>query len=194
MRGGVVLHLLLVLLLAGLIGLHWLVLPDHSRRNYEFLPDMVESVAHDSQTAVPALSDGSPIDLRPPEGSVARGYLPLEYPATPEGARRAGEELRNPFRSDDPDAVARGEFVFNTFCSVCHGGGGQGNGPVTRKGVPPPPPLLAENAVGMRDGRMYHVISQGQGNMAPYAAQVERMDRWRVILYIRSLQEQAATP
>ena len=26
------------------IGLHWLVLPDPSRRNWEFLPEMVESV------------------------------------------------------------------------------------------------------------------------------------------------------
>jgi mono/diheme cytochrome c family protein len=40
----------------------------------------------------------------------------------------------------------------------------------------------------MRDGQMFHVISMGQGNMAAYASQVERQDRWKVIGYLRTLQ------
>jgi len=44
----------------------------------------------------------------------------------------------------------------------------------------------------MREGQMYHVISLGQGNMASYASQVTRDDRWRAILHIRRLQ--AAPP
>ena len=36
-------NLLLALVLGTLIALHWLILPDPSRRNLEFLPDMVES-------------------------------------------------------------------------------------------------------------------------------------------------------
>ena len=46
----------------------------------------------------------------------------------------------------------------------------------------------------MPDGQMFHVLTFGQGNMAAYAAQVERDDRWRVIAYIRQLQGQAAAP
>ena len=140
------------------------------------------------------LADGRRVDLRPPAGSVARGYLPIGYAATPEGALLAGLELRNPIVAEDADAVARGAFVFATFCSVCHGAGGQGDGTVTRRGVPPPPSLLLENALQMTDGQMFHVISMGQANMAAYASQVERDDRWRVIRYIRTLQEAAATP
>ena len=188
MRGGVAINLLLLVVLAGLIAMHWFVLPDPSRRNYEFLPDMVESVPRDAQAPVPALADGSTLDLRPPEGAIARGYPPLEYGATPEEALRAGEELRNPIQVDDADAVARGAFIFSSFCSVCHGPTGQGDGAATRRGVPPPPSLLLDHARQMRDGQMFHLISLGQGNMASYASQVERQDRWKAILHVRALQ------
>ncbi|MCP3981188.1 MAG: cytochrome c [bacterium] len=183
---------LLALVLAALIGAHWLLLPDPSRRNWEFFPDMVESVAVDAQSPAAALDDGTQIDLRPVPGSVARGYSPFEYPATPEGAALAGQQLRNPFTADDADAVARGAVVYSNFCAVCHGGAGRGDGTVTRRGVPPPPDLHLDNAMQMTDGKMYHVITTGQGNMASYASQLERDDRWRVILHVRSLQ--AAQP
>ncbi len=41
----------------------------------------------------------------------------------------------------------------------------------------------------MPDGQMYHLITLGQKNMASYATQVQRDDRWKVIRYIRTLQE-----
>jgi mono/diheme cytochrome c family protein len=192
MKGSVTVIGLLVVALAGLIGAHWLILPDPSQRNYEFLPNMDESYARDAQSPPPVLDDGTALDLRPPEGSVARGYMPFEYPATPEGAMLAGRELKNPFAADDAEAAARGAIVYSNFCAVCHGGAGHGDGPVTRKGVPPPPSLLLENALDMADGQMFHVISTGQANMASYASQIERDDRWRAILHVRRLQ--AAPP
>ena len=63
---------LLVVVLGLLIGIQWLLLPDPSRRNYEFLPNMVESVAHDAQGPPVSLADGTAVDLRPPLGAVAR--------------------------------------------------------------------------------------------------------------------------
>ena len=48
--------------------------------------------------------------------------------------------------------------------------------------------LLLEHALNMTEGQMYHVISLGQGNMASYASQVTRDDRWRAIIHIRRLQ------
>ena len=188
MKGSIAIILLLSVVILVLIGLHWVVLPDPSQRNYEFLPDMVESVARDAQSPAMTLDDGTAVDLRPPPGSIARGFVPLDFPATPEGALLAGRELQSPVALDDADAVVRGAFVYATFCSVCHGPGGQGDGTVTTRGVPPPPSLLLDHAVDMTDGQMYHVISLGQGNMASYASQVERADRWRVIRYIRTLQ------
>jgi mono/diheme cytochrome c family protein len=188
MSKGSVTNLLLMVMLVVLIGLHWLVLPDPGRRNYEFLPGMVYSVPHDAQTAPPSL-DGVPIDLRPPVGSIVRGYLPFDYAKTPEDAQRAGRELVNPYAMDDASAVRRGAKVYENYCGVCHGAAGRGNGSVTKRGVPPPPSLLLKHALDMSDGQMYHVLSVGQGNMPSYASQVAREDRWRVILHVRGLQQ-----
>jgi len=193
MRGGATIIVLLVILMVALIGAHWLILPDPSQRNYEFLPDMVESHARDAQSTPLMLDDGTVVDFRPPAGSVARGYPPFAYEATPEDALRAGRELQNPFAPDDAAAAARGAEVYGNFCAVCHGGGGGGDGPVTRKGVPPPPSLLLEHALEMADGQMFHLITAGQGNMAAYVSQVERDDRWRAILHVRRLQQAASS-
>ena len=189
MNGGRTRVVVLALSLASLIGLQWLILPDPYRRNYEFFPNMVESVARDAQNSPLVLDDGALVDRRVPPGSVARGYLPLPFPATPEGALLAGQTLTNPIAADDLEAVVRGAFVFNTFCAVCHGPKGLGDGPVTKRGVPPPPSFLLDNAVNMADGQMYHVITLGQKNMASYASQISREDRWKVIRFVRTLQE-----
>jgi len=185
-------QLLLVLVLVLLIAAHWAVPSDQTQRNFHFLPGMVDSVAHEAQAPVPRLDGDLVVDLRPPEGSVARGHEPLPYDPGPEGAALAGTELENPLAADDAAAAARGALVFSTFCVTCHGPQGLGDGPVTKRGVPPPPSLAGEKAVQMADGQMYHIITLGQGNMAAYAAQVEREDRWRVIGYVRQLQRQAA--
>lgn len=188
MKGSTVIIGLLVLLLSGLVAAHWLIQPDPSRRNYEFFPNMVESYARDAQSPTLVLDDGTALDMLPPEGSIARGYMPFAYPATPEGALLAGQELHNPFTADDAAAVARGAIVFSNFCAVCHGGAGHGDGPVTKKGVPPPPNLLLPHSLDMADGQMFHVITTGQANMASYASQIERDDRWKAILHLRRLQ------
>lgn len=189
----VLVQLLLVLVLVLLVAAHWAVPSDQTRRNFHFLPGMVDSIAHDAQAPVPRLDGDLVVDLRPPEGSVARGYEPLPYDPGPAGAALAGIELLNPLPADDAAAAVRGAFVFSTFCVTCHGPQGLGDGRVTKQGVPPPPSLIGEKALQMPDGQMYHVITFGQGNMAAYAAQVERDDRWRVIRYVRQLQQQAVT-
>ncbi len=187
-------NLVLAAILLVLVAAHWALPSDPTQRNFHYFPNMVDSLAHEAQAPVPELTDSFSIDLRAPEGSIARGYLPDLFEATPEDALRAGQELASPLPADDVSATARGAFVFATFCSTCHGASGMGDGPATSRGVPPPPSLLAEHAVKMADGQMYHVVTYGQGNMASYASQVEREDRWKVVSYIRQIQGAAATP
>lgn len=172
--------------LAVLIGLHWAVPSDPTLRSIRYFPDMADSIALESQA--PPVADMS-IDLRPPEGSIARGFLPLNYEATPEDAVRAGLELVNPMAADDQTVGERGAALFATFCTPCHGPNGNGDGPVTLKGVPPPPSLHLAHALDLPDGQIFHIITHGQKNMASYAAQVERLDRWRLVGTIRSLQQ-----
>ncbi len=170
--------------------LHLAASPDHSQRSIEIFPEMLESVPYESQGSNPNFADGSTL-RRPVPGTAARGYPAFRYEATPEGGLRAGRELVNPFGADDATALARGAFVYQTFCQMCHGADGSGQGPMTKRGVPPPPSLSAERSLTMKDGQMYHILTLGQGSMAPYASQVERDDRWKVILHVRSLQKTA---
>lgn len=160
-----------------------------SQPNYEFLPEaqMAYSVAYDSFSPNANFPDG--LTLRtPPDGTIARGQLPLHYQPTSEDALRAGQVLKNPFSEDDARRLKRGSVVFDNICQVCHGPIGEGNGPVTQRGVPLSASLLAERAVRMKDGQMFHILTYGQGRMPSLAAQLSPEDRWCAILHVRMLQ------
>ncbi len=180
----------LFLALAGMSAFAWFVPErDVGRPNYEFVPErqMSEGVAYDSFSPNENFPDG--LTLRtPPVGAIARGQMPLHYKPTVEDGLRAGLELQSPFARDDTARRDRGTFVFTNYCQVCHGPLGQGNGPVTQGGFPPPSSLLADRAVQMTDGQMFHVLTYGQQNMPAFNAQLSREDRWSVILHVRMLQ------
>lgn len=180
----------LFVVLLALIGFNWWASPDLARPNFEILPQMAHGARYNAYSANPNFADGK--TLQPPvAGAIARGELPLHYTAAPADALRAGVELSAPPDAREPRALARGEHVFKTFCTPCHGADAAGLGTVTQRGVPPPPSLLAQHAVDMKDGQMFHVLTYGQNNMASYAGQVTRNDRWYAIAYIRSLQAAA---
>lgn len=156
-----------------------------------FLPDMYRSVpydAYDPNTVTPA---GQTL-LLPPEGSVPLGRAPFPYGPGPEEAQRAGAQLTNAMPAT-PMNLARGKKVYETTCIVCHGPRGQGDGPIIGR-FPNPPSLLAERARTLPDGRIYHIITRGQGIMPSHALQVLPADRWRVVHYLRQLQTEAAAP
>lgn len=181
---------LLFVVLLALIGFNWWASPDLAQPNFEILPQMAHSARYNAYAANPDFPDGKTLQA-PVAGTIARGQLPLDYTAAPADAVRAGLELTAPPDSHDPRALARGEHVFRSFCTPCHGADAGGMGQVATRGVPPPPSLLAPHAVEMKDGQMFHVLTYGQNNMAAYGGQVTRNDRWYVIAYIRTLQAAA---
>jgi mono/diheme cytochrome c family protein len=186
MRATIVNSLLLVLV-TGLLSVNWVTRSDPAKRNFEVLPDMVASVPYDSFSANPNFRNGQ--TLQPPvAGTVVRGMMPLHYLPTPADAQRAGRELTNPFALNDARALARGAAVYATYCEICHGAAGKGDGTVSQRGYPTPPSLLAQKARDLPDGQIFHILTYGQNNMPSYAAQVERDDRWKAILHVRRLQ------
>jgi mono/diheme cytochrome c family protein len=176
---------------AALFGVSRALKSDPRERNLEVLPaDMVVSPAAKSNGLVAAFADGL-VQRAPPDGAIARGAMPLEYGDGEAEAKRAGEELVNPV-PDTPAVLERGAFVFANYCSGCHGSGGLGDAPVTKRGFPPPPSLLRPESRALKDGEMFHAITFGRKNMPPAASQVERDDRWKAIRFVRSLQAAAA--
>ena len=192
----------------GMVCLAIVALPtDLSRPNWEFFPEMKRSPAWSSYEPNPNFANGR--TLQPPApGTIARGELPLHYSATKEDALRAGEELENPFpiaasgdASNEKEAqaladqrqasIGRGAEVYRIYCASCHGPNGLGDGPVAKRGFPPPPPLPTGKSVQMKDGQLFHILSYGQGSMSPMAGQLSRASRWDAVNYVRSLQEAA---
>ncbi len=108
--------------------------------------------------------------------------------AEPLEAMRRAAIVRERFAA----SVARGAAVYRVFCVACHGAKGAGDGLVTQRGFPPPPSLLTGKSVQMKDGRLFHILTYGQGSMAPFAGQLARDQRWDVINYVRQLQGAAA--
>jgi mono/diheme cytochrome c family protein len=187
--------LLAAIVIAG--GLHFVGGGDPRRRNYEVMPDMLRSIPYGSLDANPNFPDGK--TAQPPiEGTIARGFEPLHAAGVLLDVRAEWKDLGAEQQAawdalSAPEEVAgdlaRGRAVFQSICATCHGPGGAGDGVSTKRGVPPPPALFAEGATAMSDGRLFRIITVGQGNMAPHAAQVERSDRWRVIRFVRTLQK-----
>ena len=148
----------------------------------EYFPDMARSPRYNAFEANPNFPDG--LTLRtPPNGTIPRGMLPLASdPTTP-----AGGDPVNPF-TGNAAAAERGTVMFNTYCVPCHGASGEGDGLVVQHGFPAPPSLVSGRAPTMSDAELFNVISFGSGTMPSYAPQMERADRWKAILHLRTLQ------
>jgi mono/diheme cytochrome c family protein len=127
----------------------------------------------------------------PPEGTRPRGTTPFRLAPGPEGSELA-KGLVSPYAEPSEEDLAQGSEVFATYCLLCHGSGGLGDGTVAKRGFPAPPSLLAPHARELMDGQIFHLITVGQGNMPGHAGQLDPLDRWRALLKVRALQ--AATP
>lgn len=177
-------------LLAAVLLAAWAIRVDPDTPNWEFLPDMQYSPAYDALSESNDFPDGRAWQASP-DGTIARGQVPLHYAATPADAIRAGDELASPIAHDDSKARAAGATVYRVNCAMCHGSQGHGDGPETKRGVPPPPSLITGKSIQMRDGQLMHVLTYGQGGMAAFGSQLTLDERWHVIAFVRELQAQA---
>jgi cbb3-type cytochrome c oxidase subunit III len=183
------LNLLLVLGIAVCLGLIYFVRRDPREPNYELIPErqMARSPAFGSYTPNPNFADG--ITYRQPAaGTIARGSETFAYGSTPTEAVRAGKELTNPLSIGHPEAKQRGAFLYATYCQFCHGPTGNGDGPVSTRGFPPPLSFLKPQGLDLKDGEMFHILTFGKGNMPAHALQLSPEDRWAVVLHVRVLQ------
>ena len=91
------------------------------------------------------------------------------------------------------ETLMTGQKMFETHCMVCHGmnGGGGENTSVGQMMALKPPALTSAKILGWNDAQIYHVITQGQGVMGPYASHVPQKFRWQLVQYVRHLQKQA---
>ena len=152
----------------------------------EYMPDMAYGPRLAAQREDP-LRPGEPVMRGPVPGTVPRDYTPYRYAQA--DTAQAQAELSNPLPRT-AEVIGRGQRVYMTYCVVCHGEKGDGQGYIVPK-FPMPPSLYSGKVRNWNDGRIFHVITRGQNLMPSYASQVLPEDRWAVIHYVRALQRAA---
>ncbi len=85
--------------------------------------------------------------------------------------------------------LRRGQQRFTINCSPCHGQLADGNG-ITRKlgAMAVVANLHDPRIVGLADGELFFVITNGRNLMGSYGANIITEDRWAIIAYLRALQ------
>lgn len=127
----------------------------------------------------PAVQPQEPPRLVPPLGSVpVTGQEPV-YPGLD------GRGLTNPIPKDQT-SFNRGQVLFNTNCTMCHGLQGRGNGPVAPAYAPQPADLTAPRIQSLTDGDIFLRITNGFSTMPSFRKQLEPDERWNVVNYVRS--------
>ncbi|MDF1590129.1 MAG: c-type cytochrome [Desulfobacterales bacterium] len=100
----------------------------------------------------------------------------------------AAESLHSPF-GETPDIAKQGEKLYFTYCAQCHGKYHDGNGTVGQSFAPLPGDLRSAKVQSLSDGVLFKEISYGipKGRQPPLATTIAEADRWRIILYVKSL-------
>ncbi len=159
---------------------------DEKRPNVELIQDMMETESIKTQEGDASNPHGRAMRV-PPKGTVPRGFTPYKYKDNIEGANRNKNPLRGKMT---PQILKRGRKYYEIACAVCHGHTGKGDGTVSKKWPLPMPKLISKKVRNYTDGRIYHVISEGQGLMGSYRNIVPAEFRWELVNYVRNLQKQ----
>lgn len=166
---------------------------DYKTPVWEYFPNMYDSPAREAQEDDSFSKNGAASRI-PPKGAIPVGYFPYTYMdyVTPDNLPGSDKGLKNPIAKASLGDLMIGEKRYQTYCTPCHGVRGLGNGTVV--GPSPrfqqsPPSVVSDKIRGWSDGQIYHIITMGRGLMGSYSYQIEPEDRWKVIAYIRKLQE-----
>ena len=170
--------ILLVVLLQSCWG-------DKGAPNYEYMPNMYESLSYETYTENEIFEDNLTARL-PVDGTIPRGYSLYEYEDTNEGYDLAKKELNNPYSFNDEDMLKAKE-LYNIYCGVCHGSKGAGQGILVKREKILGIPSYADPGRAITTGSTYHVIYYGRNTMGSYANQLNEKERWMVTSYVMKL-------
>jgi mono/diheme cytochrome c family protein len=116
-----------------------------------------------------------------------------DWTAPPEARART-----NPVASS-PEALAKGRALYQRHCTKCHGPRGRGDGPAARFGPEPASDLTAPKTL-LTDGEVFWKISTGRKEgpeivMPGFSKDIaSEEDRWKVVLYMRTLESAPTKP
>ena len=158
---------------------------DPSKPNYQYFPNMYESVGYKTYQESDAFPNGIQAQL-PVEGSVPRGWQPYEYEDSNEGYESAKLNLKSPLVNNEEN-LKNGKKMYDIYCSVCHGSKGDGLGILMEREKFLGIPSYADRDI--TEGSIYHVLMHGINLMGSHAGQVDDEERWQIAQYVLKLRE-----
>jgi mono/diheme cytochrome c family protein len=138
----------------------------------------------DQPSAKPQKSPSPP----PPNSVPTTGRENVPDPTTEKELFKAKDEaaaIRNPVPATS-ESVARGAYLYQVNCLVCHGKEGRGDGPVGRKFDPSPVDLNKDYTQSQADGQLFFTLTRGRVAMPFYRDALSQQERWDVINFLRS--------
>ncbi|MGK7313110.1 MAG: c-type cytochrome [Candidatus Longimicrobiales bacterium M2_2A_002] len=173
---------LMGVLVVATVGLGGCTEIENAMAKVDFLNFMRESPAFDPYEA-PRVPPENSVPVKGP-GEV---WEP-EVENTDAALRAWGDTMTNPLPMSD-QVVTHGAEVYQTYCAVCHGVGGEGDGPIVGPGkLPFATNLLLQTTIDRTDGYLYAMIRLGRGLMPSYR-RIPPSERWAVVNYLRYLQD-----
>jgi len=163
---------------------------------WEYAPDMYYSKGYepynqgDSNSVNPyGMSMRTPVT-----GTIAFGKADYQYPLpnNGEGYEAAATAVVAP--ADLTDADGRGKYLYDIYCSPCHGTAGNNDGEVFKKVSTLKPAWKGysdEYIKTLPEGKIYHTLTYGKNNMGSHASVLKPIDRWKVIKYVKQLSNAA---
>ena len=171
-----------------LFGITILVSSCHNNAapNYQYFPNMYESVGYETYSESDAFKNGIEAQL-PAEGTVNRGFEPFEYENSTEGYELAKANLKSPLDSlgRNPE---KAKELFEIYCATCHGNNGNGNGKLVEREKFLGVPSYKDRVI--TEGSIYHVITYGLNSMGSHANQLSPQERWLVTDYVLKLKSE----
>ncbi|WP_338409327.1 cytochrome c [uncultured Flavobacterium sp.] len=169
------------------VGLSIMVISckDNLKPNYQFFPNMYQSVGYETYAESNAFKNGKEGQLVP-EGAIKRGFVPYEIPNTPEGyalSKTMGSSLDS--MALNPE---KGKELFNIYCAVCHGEKGNGKGILVEREKFLGVPSYKDREVTA--GSIFHVVTYGLNSMGSHANQLSQQERWQVADYVIKLKSE----
>lgn len=158
---------------------------DSLKPNYQFFPQMYESVGYETYAESDAFKNGQEAQL-PAKGSIKRGFVPYELPNTDAGYE-ASKGLKSPIDSISVDPK-KGEELYGIYCAICHGDKGNGKGKLVEREKFLGVPSYADRQI--TKGSIFHVVTYGKNSMGSHANQLNQNERWLVADYVMKLKSE----
>ena len=140
---------------------------DKEDPNYQYMPDMYESVGYETYGEYNVFENAQEAKLP------VEGYIP---------------NLSNPIPYTQ-DNLAEGKGLYTIYCAVCHGDKGDGKGILVEREKILGVPSYDDAGRAITEGSVYHVMYYGINNMGSYASQTSIEERWQIDHYVMSLKD-----